>query len=110
MYLDADYFSTQLAEDVKALKDGPPTVEIQLTDGVRYNLYQVVSARSGAVTIQVYPLDGALRKYSKEDQEGGMPPYYAEMLVVPYATIQRIRLHLDDKKQQTVVGFGGSAK
>jgi hypothetical protein len=105
---NAHYFETLLDEDVRSLRDGPPSVVVTLTDGSEVKLWSIVAAREGTITMQVFPADGRPpREYPKEDRAAGMPRYYADVLVVPYSSIHRVRLTMDAPARPEEPRFAG---
>jgi hypothetical protein len=104
---DADYFSRQLRDHVKAHPE-PPRVQVTLVTGERLVVYQLGPVEPGCVGFYVYPKDGSpLLGSSREAPILGAARPCADLVVVAYEHITDVRVSTAGDEQAQPVNRTG---
>jgi hypothetical protein len=106
---DADYFKSDLIQQVQQLGAGACSVALHLTDGTAYRIhsYDPQSAKAGYVMLAVYPEDGVTEESkAKRRKPGGTDEVFYDRVAVPYEYITRVLLSVvEPANERRIIGF-----
>src|SRR5262245_18888571 len=106
--LDREFFETELdkhaEEKARFSTDGNVTLRLRLMNGETLSVISIEAVRESYVVVEIFPRDGQLREYGKDEREQGAPPYDLDRLAIPFAMITEVEFTTRRPKEQRV-GF-----
>jgi hypothetical protein len=110
--IDATYFRSRLAADVRAFEQGS-IVEVHLLNGQFHRLRSVLEVQEGYAILDVYrarPEDAIARLDAQSEPFGVAPTGESERAIVAYESIAQVMVIPARTGAFSKIGFGGSAR
>jgi len=110
---NADYFKSDLIQQIEQLGVGACCVAVHLTDRTTYAVrkYDPDGAKRGYVMLEVYPEEGVTEESKKKRRKpGGTDEVFYDRVAIAYEYITRVFLSVVGPDERSIVGFATPAK
>jgi hypothetical protein len=104
--IGADYFRTDIHDQINELGAGAARVEIHLYDGSVYSVRTLGKTDNSYVLLEVYPVEGVNdASEAARRKPGGTDEVFFDRVAIPYEAIAQVLLTVKDVERRPAIGF-----